>query len=159
MAVIISKLLDTTYELYVLNLISLLEIFISKTPEYFIKYFISEGIIEKLKNYEVDQKISESLKAKNKKNEKKESFHIEKDNDSYSNILDKDNNINEYSDGYYDSDNDDNQNDENDSEKQNESGNEDKIISLDFNSSKNSNNIDKNIEKNKNESTKEDKHK
>ena len=108
MAVIISKLLDTKYELYVLNLISLLEIFISKTPEYFIKYFISEGIIEKLKNYEVDQKISESLKAKNKKNEKKESFHIEKDNDSFSNILDKDNNINEYSDGYYDSDNDDN---------------------------------------------------
>ena len=61
-------------------------------------------------------------------------FIINKDNDSFSDILDKDNNANEYSDGYNDGDgdndnqNDFNDNDFNDNEEQNESGNEDEII-------------------------------
>jgi hypothetical protein len=151
MAQIISKLLDTKYDPYVLDLISLLEIFMSKAPEHFIKNFIREGIVENFKNYEMKKKASESSKAKNKKNEKKEkkdSENKDKDNDSFSDILDKENNNNEYSDGYNDGDND-NQNDENDNdfndnEDQNESGNEDE---------------DKNEEKKKNESPKEDKDK
>jgi len=52
MAQIISKLLDTKYDPYVLDLVSLMEIFMSKTPEHFIKNFIREGIIENFKNYE-----------------------------------------------------------------------------------------------------------
>ena len=71
MAQIISKLLDTKYEPYVLDLISLLEIFMSKVPEHFIKNFIREGIVENFKNYEMKKKASESSKSKSKKNEKR----------------------------------------------------------------------------------------
>ena len=166
MAQIISKLLDTKYEPYVLDLISLLEIFMSKVPEHFIKNFIREGIVENFKNYEMKKKASESSKSKSKKNEKKEKKESDnkekdKDNDSFSDILDKDNNANEYSDGYNDGDgdndnqNDFNDNDFNDNEEQNESGNEDEIIP-DFNSSKDK---DKTEEKNKDESQKEEKDK
>ena len=55
MAQIISKLLDTKYEPYVNDLISLLEIFMTKTPEHFIKNFIREGIVENIKNYEFEK--------------------------------------------------------------------------------------------------------
>ena len=127
MAQIVSKLLDTKYEPYVYDLISLLEIFMSKTPEHFIKNFIREGIIENIKNYDFNpKKSSENTKKKTKKKEKKENDNKDKDkdkdnNDSFSDILD-----NEYSDGYIEMEND-NQNDDeynNDNEDQNESGND-----------------------------------
>ena len=51
MAQIISKLLDTRYEPYVNDLIALLEIFMTKCPEHFIKNFIREGIVENIRNY------------------------------------------------------------------------------------------------------------
>ena len=58
MAQIISKLLDTKYEPYVNDLVSLIEIFLSKTPEHFIKNFIREGIVENIKNYDFKPKKS-----------------------------------------------------------------------------------------------------
>ena len=130
MAQIVSKLLDTKYEPYVYDLISLLEIFMSKTPEHFIKNFIREGIVENIKNYDFNpKKSSENSKKKTKKKEKKESDNKDKEkdkeNDSFSDILDNENN-NEYSDGYIEMEND-NQNDDeynNDNEDQNESGND-----------------------------------
>ena len=134
MAQIVSKLLDTKYEPYVYDLISLLEIFMSKTPEHFIKNFIREGIIENIKNYDFNpKKSSENSKKKTKKKEKKESDNKDKDkdkeNDSFSDILDNENN-NEYSDGYIEMENE-NQNDDeynNDNEEQNESGNEEDYL-------------------------------
>ena len=141
MAQIISKLLDTKYDPYVYDLVSLLEIFMSKTPEHFIKNFIREGIIENIKNYDFKpKKSSENTKKKSKKKEKKEKKESENkdkekdkdNNDSFSDILDNENN--DYSDGYIEMEND-NQNDENDyneNEEQIESGNEDEEYPIKF---------------------------
>ena len=71
MAQIISKLLDTKYDPYVSDLLSLLEIFMSKVPEHFIKNLIREGIVENIKNYELNKKASEEYKTKNKKKKKR----------------------------------------------------------------------------------------
>ena len=71
MAQIISKLLDTKYDPYVYDLVSLLEIFMSKTPEHFIKNFIREGIIENIKNYDFKPKKSSENTKKNQKRKKK----------------------------------------------------------------------------------------
>ena len=129
MAQIVSKLLDTKYEPYVTDLVSLLEIFMSKTPEHFIKNFIREGIIENIKNYDFKpKKQSENTKKKsNKKKEKKtEKTDKDKENDSFSDILDKENN--DYSDGYDDNQNDENDNDYNENDDQ--SGNEEEELPL-----------------------------
>ena len=115
MAQIISKLLDTKYEPYVNDLISLLEIFMTKVPEHFIKNFIREGIVENIKNYKFEKEEKKDNKKKKKMKKKKEDKNI-KDNkdkdkeDSFSDILDAENN---YSEGYYDmeNDNDDNYDD------------------------------------------------
>ena len=117
MAQIISKLLDTKYEPYVNDLISLLEIFMTKTPEHFIKNFIREGIVENIKNYKFEKEEKKDNEKIKKMKKKKEDKNI-KDNkdkdkdkeDSFSDILDAENN---YSEGYYDmeNDNDDNYDD------------------------------------------------
>ena len=151
LALIISNLLDTKYEPYIFNLISLLEILMSKVPEHFIQSFINEGIIENFKNYEMKKKLKNTKNFNNK----------DKDNDSFSDILEKDYNIKEYSDeDSYEKNDEDNQNDENDNnfhdnEKRKESGKENKAISLDLNSIKDKK--DKTEEENKEESEKEDK--
>jgi len=73
MAQIISKLLDTKYEPYVIDLISLIEIFMSKIPEHFIKNLIREGIVESIKNYDFEPKKSNDIPKKtSKKKEKKD---------------------------------------------------------------------------------------
>ena len=133
MAQIISKLLDTKYEPYVNDLISLLEIFMSKIPEHFIKNLIREGIVESIKNYDFEPKKSNDIpKKKPKKKEKKDKDKEKKDkeNDSFSDILDNDNNDN-YNDYSDENQNDDNYNDYNDEQEQNESNNEDE--EFDFN--------------------------
>ena len=115
MAQIISKLLDTKYEPYVNDLISLLEIFMTKVPEHFIKNFIREGIVENIKNYKFEKEEKKDNEKIKKMKKKKEDKNI-KDNkdkdkeDSFSDILDAENN---YSEGYYDmeNDNDDNYDD------------------------------------------------
>jgi hypothetical protein len=71
MAQIISKLLDTKYEPYVYDLVSLIEIFMSKTPEHFIKNFIREGIVENIKNYDFKPKKSADIPKKKQKKRKK----------------------------------------------------------------------------------------
>ena len=65
MAQIIGKLLDTRYEPYVNDLLALLEIFMTKCPEHFIKNFIREGIVENIKKY------NNVTNEKNKKKKKK----------------------------------------------------------------------------------------
>ena len=145
MAQIISKLLDTKYEAYVHDLISLLEIFMTKTPEHFIKNFIREGIVENIKNYDFKPKKSADIqkkKIKKKDKENKDKEIKDKENDSFSDILDNENNENNYnSDGYNDmdneNDNEDNQNEENfndynENEDQNDSANEEDIFRIDF---------------------------
>ena len=134
MAQIISKLLDTKYEPYVNDLISLLEIFMTKTPEHFIKNFIREGIVENIKNYKFEKEEKKENENKKKMKKKKDEKNIKdnkdnKDNkdkeDSFSDILDADNN---YSEGYYDmeNENDDNYDDNyNDNEDLNDSGKDD----------------------------------
>ena len=115
MAQIISKLLDTKYEPYVNDLLSLLEIFMTKVPEHFIKNFIREGIVENIKNYKFEKEEKKDNEKIKKMKKKKEDKNI-KDNkdkdkeDSFSDILDAENN---YSEGYYDmeNDNDDNYDD------------------------------------------------
>ena len=110
MAQIISKLLDTKYEPYVNDLISLLEIFMTKVPEHFIKNFIREGIVENIKNYKFEKEEKKDNEKIKKMKKKKEDKNI-KDNkdkdkdkeDSFSDILDAENN---YSEGYYDMEND-----------------------------------------------------
>ena len=96
---VISKLLDTKYDLYVVDLVSLLEIFLEKKPEHFIKNLIREGIIENLKNYDFSPKKAsdnkKTSKKKDKKDKKKESDKKDKENDSFSDILDDDNNDDE----------------------------------------------------------------
>ena len=129
MAQIISKLLDTRYEPYVNDLISLLEIFMTKCPEHFIKNFIREGIVENIKNY--NNKKEENKDAEKKKKIKKEKKEVkEKDNkdnkdkeDSFSDILDNNEN-NNYSDGYIDMENDEENNDFDDN---NENENEEQV--------------------------------
>ena len=147
MAQIISKLLDTKYEAYVYDLISLLEIFMTKTPEHFIKNFIREGIVENIKNYDFKPKQStdipkKKIKKKEKEKENKNKENKDKENDSFSDILDNENNDNNYnSDGYNDmdneNDNEDNQNEENSNDynengDQNDSANEEDIFRIDF---------------------------
>ena len=172
MAQIISKLLDTKYEPYVYDLISILEIFLSKIPEHFIKNLIREGIIENIKNFEFKQnKSSDNPKKKIKKEKKEKKEDKDKENDSFSDILDNENNDNnEYSDGYVDMEIE-NQNDE-ENEEQIESGNEDEIIPMDIeikdlkedknkdNNKDNKNNKDKDKDKdNKDKDNKENKDK
>ena len=147
MAQIISKLLDTKYEPYVNDLVTLLEIFMSKTPEHFIKNFIREGIVESIKSYDFKpKKTADNPKKKKKKKEKKEKEKKDKEEDSFSDILDNENNDNnDYSDGY--NDDNENYNDYNDNEEQNESGNDDEEFPLDFIAKKG----DKDKNKNKDE--------
>ena len=121
MAQIISKLLDTKYEPYVNDLIALLEIFMTKSPEHFIKNFIREGIVENIRNYEVKKEENKEPEKKKKiKKEKKDEKNKEnKDKeDSFSDILDNENN--NYSDGYMDMDNENDDYDENLNENENE---------------------------------------
>ena len=150
MAQIISKLLDTKYELYIYDLISLLEIFMSKTPEHFIKNLIREGIIENIKNYDFSPKKSKKKKKKEKKEKNKDKEkEKDKDNDSFSDILDEENEENnENSDGYIDMEI------ENENEEKNDLGKDDDSIPMDI-----ENNDDKK-DKNKNkEKIKKDKEK
>ena len=165
MAQIISKLLDTKYEPYIYDLLSLLEIFLSKIPEFFIKNLIREGIIESIKNFEFKPQKTENPKKKAKKDKKEKKEEKDKENDSFSDILDNENNDNndnnEYSDGYIDMEIE-NQNEENENEEQIESGNEDGLIPMDIeikefkDVKKNDNNKDnKEKEKNKTETDKD----
>ena len=137
MAQIISKLLDTKYEPYVNDLLAVMEIFMTKTPEHFIKNFIREGIVENIKNYYND-KDNKDNKESDKKKIKKEKDIKEKDNkekdkkdkdakdkdkeDSFSDILDNENN--NYSDGFLDNDNDYNDSNENINENDNDNEND-----------------------------------
>ena len=133
MAQIISKLLDTRYEPYVSDLIILLEIFMTKTPEHFIKNFIREGIVENIKNYnnkkEENKDSEKNKKAKKEKKEPKEKKKENKDNkdkeDSFSDILDNENN--NYSDGYIDMENDNEENNDFDDNNENDNENEEQI--------------------------------
>ena len=133
MAQIISKLLDTRYEPYVSDLIILLEIFMTKTPEHFIKNFIREGIVENIKNYnnkkEENKDTEKNKKAKKEKKEPKEKKKENKDNkdkeDSFSDILDNENN--NYSDGYIDMENDNEENNDFDDNNENDNENEEQI--------------------------------
>ena len=167
MAQIISKLLDTKYEPYVYDLVSVLEIFLEKIPEHFIKNFIREGIIENIKNFEFKtQKSSDNPKKKVKKEKKEKKEEKDKENDSFSDILDNENNDNnEYSDGYVDMEienqNDENENDFNENEEQIESGNEDEIIPMDIEikDDKNKDNKDKDKDKDKDKEKDKDKDK
>ena len=137
MAQIISKLLDTKYEPYVSDLISLIEIFMSKIPEHFVKNFIREGIVENFRNYDFKPKKSSNDSANNKKKKKKEKTDKNKENkekdkesDSFSDILDNENNEKDnFSDGYVDMDID---NNENNNEEQIDSGNDDDSIPMDI---------------------------
>ena len=111
MAQIISKLLDTKYEPYVNDLLSLLEIFMTKSPEHFIKNLIREGIIENIKNYDFKKEGNNNKtnndKPKKIKKEKKDKDNKDKEKekeDSFSDILDADNN--NYSDGGLEMEND-----------------------------------------------------
>ena len=76
LAQIISKLLDTKYPPYINDLISLIEILMSKVPEHFIKNFIREGIIEALKNYKIDS--NKDNNDDNDNNENKEKMLLQK---------------------------------------------------------------------------------
>ena len=124
---VISKLLDTKYDLYVDDLVSLLEIFLEKVPEHFIKNLIREGIIENLKNYDFSPKKASDNKKVSKKKEKKDSDKKDKDkeNDSFSDILDEDyKDENEKDDNYlekYIEMENENQFDDNENEEQNKS--------------------------------------
>ena len=74
MAQIISKLLDTKYEPYAYDLISILEIFLSKIPEHFIKNFILEELSKKLKILNLSQinhRTNRKKRLKKKKRKKK----------------------------------------------------------------------------------------
>ena len=122
MAQIISKLLDTKYEPYVDDLISLLEIFLEKTPQHFIKNLIREGIIENIKNYEFNPPQKKKTSENKKIIKKKESDKKDKENDSFSDILDKENN-DDYYDKYMEM-----ENNYNDNEDPINSGNEDEEI-------------------------------
>ena len=75
MAQIISKLLDTKFYPYLNDLSILIDILMVKAPEFYIKNFIREGIIENMKNYllEVDNIIkNDENEEKIEKLEKKE---------------------------------------------------------------------------------------
>ena len=158
MAQIISKLLDIKYEPYIYDLVSIIEIFMSKTPEHFVKNFIREGIVETFKNYDFSQKKSSSNASNNKKKKKKEkkekkekeNKEKDKDSDSFSDILDNENNEKDnYSDGYVDMEID---NNENDNEEQIDSGNDDDSIPMEIeNSDKNEDEKNKTNDKEKNE--------
>ena len=95
MSQIVSKLLDTKYSPYLNDLSILIDILMTKAPEFYIKNFIREGIIETLKNYiteediKVDEKIDknekekETIENKDKKdNKEKEKEKEKKDNKS-----------------------------------------------------------------------------
>ena len=136
MAQIISKLLDTRYEPYVNDLISLLEIFMTKCPEHFIKNFVREGIVENIRNYnnkkEENKETEKKKKIKKEKKEPKEKNKDNKDNkenkdkeDSFSDILDNENN--NYSDGYIEMENDNDNEENNDFNDDNENENEEQI--------------------------------
>ena len=159
MAQIISKLLDTKYEPYIYDLISLIEIFMTKTPEHFVKNFIREGIIENFRNYDFTQKkSSNNTENKKKKKEKKDKKEKDKENDSFSDILDNENNENnennEYSDGYVDMEID----NYNENEEQNYSGNDDDSIPMDIeNDKKEDKDKEKDKEKDKDEKKEKDK--
>ena len=86
MAQIISKLLDTKFYPYLNDLSILIDILMVKAPEFYIKNFIREGIIENMKNYlsegdnlikekekeEKIEKIEKNEKTDNKNNNNKE---------------------------------------------------------------------------------------
>ena len=105
MAQIISKLLDTKYYPYLNDLSILIDILMDKAPEFYIKNFVREGIIDNLKNYlseedfiinkeETENKEKEKEKEKgkekekdDKKNNKEEDSDKTKSSDIFNNIL------------------------------------------------------------------------
>ena len=81
MAQIISKLLDTKFYLYLNDLSVLIDILMNKAPEFYIKNFIREGIIENIKNYldendaitiENNEKLNDNDKSDNDDNKEEE---------------------------------------------------------------------------------------
>ena len=134
MAHIISKLLDTKYENYILDLISLLEILMEKAPEHFIQNFLREGIVENFRNYDCKPKVTKKPEKTTKKSDKKENNNNENENkekdpnkeDSFSDILDKENK--DYNDIYKDDYLDDNEYIED--EMQYDSGNEEEYLKI-----------------------------
>ena len=83
MAQIISKLLDTKFYPYLNDLSILIDILMSKAPEYYIKNFIREGIIENMKSYlsEEDKEINKIVDNKDKEKEKEKDKDKDKDKD------------------------------------------------------------------------------
>ena len=77
-AQIISKLLDTKYPPYISDLISLIEILMTKAPEHFIKNFIREGIIEVLKNYNLNSNKDNNNDDNDNNDENKEKLILQK---------------------------------------------------------------------------------
>ena len=83
---IISKLLDTKYYPYLNDLSVLIDILMEKAPEFYIKNFMREGIIENIKNYlaEDDMLLNKEETDENKEKEKekeKEKDDKEEEND------------------------------------------------------------------------------
>ena len=70
MSRIISKLIDTKYYPYLNDLSVLIDLLMSKAPDFYIKNFIREGIIENLKNYMDENDIISDDKTEDKKKEK-----------------------------------------------------------------------------------------
>ena len=90
---IISKLLDTNFFPYLNDLSVLIDILMSKAPEFYIKNFIREGIIENMKNYIIEEDIIEKEENSNEKekektdNSKKDSKEIKTEQDIIDNLL------------------------------------------------------------------------
>ena len=92
MAQIISKLLDTNFLPYLNDLSILIDILMNKAPEFYIKNFIREGIIENMKNYiseDINQKEEKLNKDEKEKidNNKKENKEIKTEKDIFNDIL------------------------------------------------------------------------
>ena len=93
MAQIISKLLDTNFFPYLNDLSILIDILMSKAPEFYIKNFIREGIIENMKNYifeeDNNKKEDDSLKDEKEKdnNTKKDIKEIKSEQDIINKLL------------------------------------------------------------------------
>ena len=83
MAQIISKLLDTKFYPYLNDLSVLIDNLMSKAPEFYIKNFIREGIIENIKSYLSDEEkdIKEIVDKKDKDKDKDKEKNKEKDKD------------------------------------------------------------------------------
>ena len=96
---IISKLLDTKFYAYLNDLSILIDILMNKAPEFYIKNFIREGIIENIRNYldenedliTTDEKLENKEESdsndKNKEEEKKDK--IKDENELFKELLNK----------------------------------------------------------------------